>query len=51
MWYFTSATVSTIAQLFKAEKRKQISGVVGSYEGVRQAGADRPRRARSTCWR
>jgi len=36
MWYFTSATVSTVAQLFKAEKRKQISGVVGNYEGVRQ---------------
>ena len=36
MWYFTSATVSTIAQLFKAEKRKQVSGVVGNYEGVRQ---------------
>ena len=36
MWYFTSATVSTIAQLFKAEKREQVSGVVGNYEGVRQ---------------
>jgi regulator of sigma E protease len=36
MWYFTSATVSTIAQLFKAEKRDQVSGVVGNYEGVRQ---------------
>jgi regulator of sigma E protease len=35
MWRFTSATVSTIAQLFKAEKRKEVSGVVGSYEGVR----------------
>jgi regulator of sigma E protease len=36
MWYFTSATVSTIAQLFKAEKRKEVSGVVGNYEGVRR---------------
>jgi regulator of sigma E protease len=36
MWYFTHTTVSTIAQLFKAEKRKQVSGVVGNYEGVRQ---------------
>jgi regulator of sigma E protease len=36
MWLFTSATVSTIAQLFKAEKRKDVSGVVGSYEGVRK---------------
>jgi regulator of sigma E protease len=35
MWYFTHTTVSTIAQLFKAEKRKQVSGVVGNYEGVR----------------
>lgn len=35
MWTFTSATVSTIAQLFKAEKRKEVSGVVGGYEGVR----------------
>jgi regulator of sigma E protease len=36
MWFFTSQTVSTIAQLFKAEKRDQLSGVVGNYEGVRQ---------------
>jgi regulator of sigma E protease len=36
MWVFTHTTVSTIAQLFKAEKRKDVSGVVGSYEGVRQ---------------
>jgi regulator of sigma E protease len=37
MWYFTSGTVSTIAQLFKAEKRKQVSGVVGSYEVTRRS--------------
>ena len=37
MWQFTSATVSTIAQLFKAEKREELSGVVGSYETTRQA--------------
>jgi len=36
MWFFTSRTVSTIAQLFKAEKREQVSGVVGNYEGVRR---------------
>jgi regulator of sigma E protease len=37
MWYFTRTTVSTIAQLFKAEKRKEVSGVVGSYEVTRQS--------------
>jgi regulator of sigma E protease len=37
MWTFTTATVSTIAQIFKPEKRKEISGVVGSYEVTRQS--------------
>jgi len=37
MWFFTTGTVSTIAQIFKAEKRKEISGVVGSYEVTRQS--------------
>jgi regulator of sigma E protease len=37
MWFFTSGTVSTIAQIFKAEKRKEISGVVGTYEVTRQS--------------
>ncbi len=37
MWFFTRGTVSTIAQIFKAEKRKEISGVVGSYEVTRQS--------------
>ncbi len=36
MWFFTSSTVSTIAQIFKPEKRKEISGVVGTYEVTRQ---------------
>ena len=36
MWSFTTRTVSTIAGVFQAEKRKQISGVVGSYEATRQ---------------
>ena len=31
------ATVATIAQIFKPEKRKEISGVVGSYEVTRQS--------------
>jgi regulator of sigma E protease len=37
MWRVTSATVSTIAGIFQAEKRKEISGVVGSYEVTRQS--------------
>jgi len=38
MWRITSVTVSTIGQvLFDAEKRKEVSGVVGSYETTRQA--------------
>ena len=36
MWFFTSKTVETIAGIFQAEKRKDISGVVGSYEATRQ---------------
>ena len=37
MWQITSGTVGTIAQLFKAEKREQVSGIVGSYETTRQS--------------
>jgi regulator of sigma E protease len=37
MWDVTSATVKTLAGIFQAEKRKQISGVVGSYETTRQS--------------
>ena len=37
MWTFTRVTVETIAQIFKAEKRKEISGVVGSYEVTRRS--------------
>lgn len=37
MWEVTSATVTTIAGIFQAEKREQISGVVGSYEVTRQS--------------
>jgi regulator of sigma E protease len=36
MWFFTSRTVETIAGIFETEKRKEISGVVGSYEVTRQ---------------
>ena len=37
MWFFTHTTVETIAGIFQAEKRKEINGVVGSYEVTRQA--------------
>jgi regulator of sigma E protease len=36
MWSFTTRTVETIAGIFQAEKRKQISGVVGSYNETRK---------------
>ena len=36
MWFFTSKTVETIAGVFEADKRDDISGVVGSYEVTRQ---------------
>ena len=37
MWRFTSGTVTTIARILDPEKRKEISGVVGTYETTRQA--------------
>jgi regulator of sigma E protease len=37
MWFFTRTTVETIAGIFSADKRDDISGVVGSYETTRQA--------------
>jgi regulator of sigma E protease len=37
MWRVTEATVTTIVEIFKPEKREQISGVVGSYETTRQS--------------
>jgi regulator of sigma E protease len=37
MWRVTRITVTTIAELFKSEKRKEVSGVVGSYETTRQS--------------
>jgi regulator of sigma E protease len=36
LWFFTSKTVETIARVFEADKRDDISGVVGSYEVTRQ---------------
>jgi len=37
MWFVTTATVKAIGGIFDAEKRKEISGVVGSYEATRQS--------------
>jgi regulator of sigma E protease len=37
MWFITSRTVSKIAQLFKPEDRKQLSGVVGASSALNQA--------------
>jgi regulator of sigma E protease len=37
MWDVTSQTVSIVGRIFDAEERKQISGVVGSYEVTRQS--------------
>jgi regulator of sigma E protease len=37
MWFVTSQTISTIAQIFDADKREEISSVVGGYETTRQA--------------
>ena len=37
MWDVTTATVGVLARIFQAEQRKQISGVVGSYEVTRQS--------------
>lgn len=37
MWDIASTTVSTIVRLVEAERRREVSGVVGSYEVTRQA--------------
>src|SRR5688572_18794191 len=37
MWAITSGTAEVFANIFDAEQRKQISGVIGSYETTRQA--------------
>jgi regulator of sigma E protease len=36
MWQVTSGTISTLAGILNPQKRKQISGVVGTYEVTRQ---------------
>ena len=57
-WFITKATVSLPARLFDAEQRKEISGIVGSYEVTRQTilndhrRGGRDPRGRSRCrWR
>jgi regulator of sigma E protease len=45
MWYVTKGTVTALARIFNAEDRKQISGVVGSYEATRQSFSQDTRRA------
>ena len=35
-WFITKETLSLPARLFDAERRKEISGIVGSYEATRQ---------------
>ena len=35
-WFITKATLSLPARIFDAEQRKEISGIVGSYEVTRQ---------------
>jgi regulator of sigma E protease len=37
MWDVTSQTVGIVGRVFNAEERKQISGVVGTYEVTRQS--------------
>jgi regulator of sigma E protease len=37
MWFVTERTVSIIVNIFDAEQREQISGIVGSYEVTRQS--------------
>jgi len=36
MWRVSKATISAMARIFEAEQRKQISGVVGTSEALRQ---------------
>jgi regulator of sigma E protease len=37
MWFVTHKSVEAIAGIFNTEQRKQLSGIVGSYETTRQA--------------
>jgi regulator of sigma E protease len=44
-WYVTKQTLSLPAKLVHKEERKQLSGVVGTYETTRQSILERPRDA------
>jgi regulator of sigma E protease len=44
-WYVTEQTLSLPAKLVHKEERKQLSGVVGTYETTRQSILERPRDA------
>jgi regulator of sigma E protease len=44
-WYVTKQTVSLPAKLVHKQERKQLSGVVGTYETTRQSILERPRDA------
>jgi regulator of sigma E protease len=37
MWEVTSSTIGIVGRIFDAEQRKEISGIVGSYEVTRQS--------------
>jgi regulator of sigma E protease len=43
MWLVTTSTTKVLTRIFQAEQRKQISGVVGTYERTRQSVALGPR--------
>ena len=45
MWFVTKGTFRALAGIFNAERRKEISGVVGSYEVTRQSFGEDLRRA------
>jgi regulator of sigma E protease len=45
VWFVTSETTKTIVQIFKPEKRQEVSSVVGGYEVTRQGFSEDARRA------
>jgi regulator of sigma E protease len=45
MWFVTKGTFRALAGIFNAERRKEISGVVGSYEVTRQSFGENIQRA------
>jgi regulator of sigma E protease len=45
MWFVTKGTFTALVRIFEAQHRKEISGVVGSYEATRQSFSQDARRA------